>query len=101
MYSQQRFNPGTPARSKSIQGYLEQEVFQWSPEKIILKTYDLFLVSAKKGDSVKMSRVLTTLMTSLNFEYKELSERLYRLYAYCEVLVQQKRHYDRFKGFMG
>jgi hypothetical protein len=28
--------------------YMDQEVLSWSPEKITLKTYDLFLMSGKK-----------------------------------------------------
>jgi flagellin-specific chaperone FliS len=53
--------------------------------------YDLFLVSAKKGDSSKMNRVLVELMSSLNFEYEEISTRLYRLYEYCQRCVFQKK----------
>lgn len=75
-------------------GYLEQEVMQWSPEKIILKTYDLFIVACKKGDIVKMNRVLVTLMTSLNFEYSEPSSRLYRLYEYCQKCISERRFDD-------
>lgn len=75
-------------------GYLEQEVLQWSPEKIILKTYDLFIVACKKGDIVKMNRVLVTLMTSLNFEYSEPSSRLYRLYEYCQKCISERRFDD-------
>jgi len=50
--------------------YLEQEVLSWSREKLILKMYDLFIVSCKRNDINKMSRVLIELMGSLNFEYE-------------------------------
>lgn len=74
-----------------IPSYLEQEVYSWSKEKIILKMYDLFLVSNKRRDVTKMSRVLIELMGALNFEYEETATRLYRLYEYCQRLIFQKK----------
>ena len=71
--------------------YLEQEVFSWSKEKIILKMYDLFIVSCKKKDVQKMSKVLIELMGSLNFEYEETATRLYRLYEYCQRCIFQRK----------
>ena len=49
------------AGGKKIPSYLEQEVYSWSKEKLVLKMYDLFIVSAKRGDTQKMSRVLVNL----------------------------------------
>lgn len=71
--------------------YLEQEVLSWSKEKLILKMYDLFLVSGKRSDLTKMSKVLIELMGALNFDYEETATRLYRLYEYCQRLIFQKR----------
>ncbi|MFP4527909.1 MAG: flagellar export chaperone FliS [Candidatus Kapaibacterium sp.] len=80
-----------------VPSYLEQEVLSWSPEKIILKMYDLFIVSAKRQDVNKMSRVLIELMGSLNFEYEETATRLYRLYEYCQRCVFQKKFDEAIK----
>jgi flagellin-specific chaperone FliS len=74
-----------------VPSYLEQEVFSWSKEKIIVKMYDLFLVSGKKKDVPKMSKVLIELMGALNFEYEETATRLYRLYEYCQRLIFQRK----------
>ncbi|HRP02018.1 MAG TPA: flagellar protein FliS [Candidatus Kapabacteria bacterium] len=74
-----------------VPAYLEQEVLSWSKEKIILKMYDLFLVSCKREDVTKMSKVLIELMGSLNFEYEETATRLYRLYEYCQRCIFQKK----------
>lgn len=76
---------------KKVPAYLEQEVLSWSKEKIILKMYDLFIVSCKREDTNKMSKVLIELMAALNFEYEETSTRLYRLYEYCQRLVFRKK----------
>jgi flagellar protein FliS len=67
----------------SYPSYMDQEVLLWTPEKITLKTYDLFIVSAKRNDTEKMKRVLNELMNALNFEHEEIATRLYRLYEYC------------------
>lgn len=74
-----------------IPAYLEQEVLSWSKEKIILKMYDLFLVSCKRQDVTKMSKVLVELMGSLNFDYEDTATRLYRLYEYCQRCIFQKK----------
>jgi flagellin-specific chaperone FliS len=39
-----------------------------------------------------MSRVLIELMGALNFEYEDISTRLYRLYEYCQRLVFQRKY---------
>lgn len=74
-----------------VPSYIEQEVLSWSKEKIILKMYDLFIVSNKRKDVNKMSRVLIELMGSLNFEYEETATRLYRLYEYCQRCIFQRK----------
>ncbi len=81
---------GTKGKGQ-VPSYLEQEVYSWSKEKIILKMYDLFIVSCKRQDVQKMSRVLIELMGSLNFDYEETSTRLYRLYEYCQRCIFQKK----------
>lgn len=77
---------------KKIPQYLEQEVLSWSKEKIILKMYDLFLVSLKRGDTSRASRVLIELMGALDFKYEEIATRLYRLYEYCQRCIFQKKN---------
>ncbi|MDR0926897.1 MAG: flagellar protein FliS [Ignavibacteria bacterium] len=87
----QKMFGGTKGTGTTVPSYLEQEVYSWSKEKIILKMYDLFIVSAKRDDKNKMSKVLIELMGSLNFEYEEVSTRLYRLYEYCQRCIFQKK----------
>lgn len=77
-------------RDGKVPSYLEQEVLSWSKEKIILKMYELFIVSAKRKDVQKMSKVLIELMGALNFEYEETATRLYRLYEYCQRCIFRK-----------
>jgi hypothetical protein len=85
---------GGNIKDGKVPTYIEQEVYSWSKEKIILKMYDLFIVSCRRKDIQKMSRVLIELMGALNFEYEEIATRLYRLYEYCQRLIFQKRYDD-------
>ncbi|MCX6148416.1 MAG: flagellar protein FliS [Candidatus Kapabacteria bacterium] len=78
-------------KNGNVPSYIEQEVLSWSKEKIILKMYDLFIVSCKRKDLQKMSKVLIELMGALNFDYEETSTRLYRLYEYCQRCIFQKK----------
>jgi len=89
-YAAQKVYGGGRADGR-VPSYIEQEVLSWSREKIILKMYDLFIVSCKRKDVQKMSKVLIELMGSLNFEYEEISTRLYRLYEYCQRCIFQKK----------
>lgn len=101
MTAQQQFAArkmfGATAQSgtqNQVSGYMEQEVLQWSPEKIILKTYDLFIISCKKKDIPKMNRILASLMSSLNFDYPDPATRLYRLYEYAQRCIAESK-FDR------
>ncbi|MBL7999191.1 MAG: hypothetical protein JNL32_11195, partial [Candidatus Kapabacteria bacterium] len=65
MTAQQLAARKTYGGGNSVPAYLEQEVLLWSPEKLTLKTFDLFLVSAKKRDIQKMNKVIAELIGSL------------------------------------
>ena len=82
------FNAQKQLQSQSM---LEAEVYSWSKEKLILKMYDLFIVSIKRNDIAKGSKVLIELMSALNFDYEDVSSRLYRLYEYCQRCIFQKK----------
>lgn len=82
------------AQKKVVSEYLEREVYQWSREKLILKTYDLFIVACKRRDIPKMNAVLDSLIAALNFDYEEPAIRLYQLYDYCKRLVAQRKYDD-------
>lgn len=83
---------GNKKGSTKVPSYVEQEVLSWSKEKLILKMYDLFIVSNKRRDIEKMTKVLVELMSSLNFDYEDTSTRLYRLYEYCQRCIHQKKY---------
>jgi len=69
--------------SPEINGYLKNEVMGLSPTEIILKIYDFAILNLKKKEQQKAMRAITELIVSLNFEYKDFSIGMYKLYQYC------------------
>ncbi len=77
------------AQPKGLNQYRQNDILNASPTELILKLYDLAIVSTKKKDISKANRVLTELISALNFDYQEVALGFFRLYRYCqEHLIQ-------------
>jgi len=64
--------------------YLEEEVKNASPVKLVLMIYDLVIASLKKGDTVKARAGIRELIDSLDFEKGgTLATNLLSLYEYA------------------
>jgi flagellar protein FliS len=74
---------------KGISTYQENQILNLSPTELILKLYDLAIISIKKGDNKKANAVITELIASLNFDYQDVSVGLFRLYRYCQECIYQ------------
>lgn len=69
---------------KAFKGYKHNEIMGLSPVQLILKLYDFVIVNSKKRNYNNVSAGLTQLIAALNFDYKEVSLGLFRLYRYCQ-----------------
>jgi flagellin-specific chaperone FliS len=72
--------------------YQQEQSANLSPVQVILKLYDLIIVSCKKSDNKMAIRALNELIVSLNFEHKEMSVGLYRLYDYSKRCIFAGRY---------
>ena len=64
--------------------YQHQDVTSASPERLIVKLYDLGIAACYRGDQEQTRAVIIELMSSLNHEQGgDLAARLYALYVYC------------------
>ena len=73
------------AKRKPTQNpYFTQQFKTASPEKLILLLYDLGIKSCKAGDRGKASRVFVELISSLNFDYREIALQFFDLYRYAQ-----------------
>ena len=61
-----------------------------SPQRLLIKIYDLAIVSCQKQDLKKTNEAIQTLINALSFdtdEVKEISLGLMRLYQFCRALI--------------
>ena len=68
--------------------YKEQEIFSASPERLILYLYDHIIRCCSLQDDLGATRAIAELIDGLNFEYKEISKGLLRLYDYCLTRIR-------------
>jgi flagellar protein FliS len=69
--------------------YIETEILNLSPVELILKIYDVAIVSCRKKDVEKANKAITELIASLDFDYKEISIPLFKLYQYCQYEIRK------------
>ena len=79
------------AGSQAKRRYLEEQVASLSPVQILIRVYDVAIVSCARGDRQKVRQALVQLIASLNFEYRDISLGLFRLYNYCLRQIQVGR----------
>jgi len=78
-YKRQKINS-----NKGITTYQQNQILGLSPTELILKLYDLAIVSIKKGDIQRANRVIAELIGALDFDYQEIAMGFFRLYRYCQ-----------------
>ncbi len=74
----------SPQIQKGIERYNQNSILNATPIELILKLYDLVIISIRKKDFPKANLVLTELIAALDFEYQEESLGLFKLYRYCQ-----------------
>lgn len=79
----------TKKGNKGIDEYQYQQIMSMSPEQLILKIYDIAIVSVKKGEQQRATRAVAELIGSLNFDYQEMALGLFRLYRYVQDKIRQ------------
>ncbi len=70
--------------SRHQQRYQQQSITTASPERLVLKLYDLGISSCRRDDRAKLRAVLVELISSLDFERGgEIADQLHGLYDFC------------------
>ena len=83
-YKQQRH------AAASIKSYQNNQIYSMSPTQLILKVYDIAIVSVKKGDTIRAHRAIQELINSLNFDHGDIPKGLFRLYQFCQNSLRAK-----------
>jgi len=82
-----------PGARKAIDLYHQNSILNASPEELILKVYDLTIVSIHKRDIKKANLAISELIAALDFEYHDEAMGLFKLYRYCQDCIY-KSQYD-------
>jgi flagellin-specific chaperone FliS len=77
-------------RAASIKSYQDNQISSMSPTQLILKVYDIAIVSVKKGDTIRAHRAIQELINSLDFEHGDIPKGLFRLYQFCQNSLRAK-----------
>ncbi|MGD1001246.1 MAG: flagellar protein FliS [Candidatus Brocadiia bacterium] len=72
-----------PVGLQAKKQYLEDQISGLSPVQLLIRLYDVAVVSCTRKDQRRLNQALVQLIGSLNFEYGEISLGSYRLYNYC------------------
>jgi flagellin-specific chaperone FliS len=80
--------------STAVKAYRNEQYLNLTPVQVIDKLYSLAITACKKGDALLARKVLNELIAGLNFEYKDVSVGLFRLYQYCKHCIRQDKMQD-------
>ena len=69
--------------------YQKSEILGLTPVQLLIKVYDFAIIGCRSKDADKVCRALVELISSLRFEYQEVSVGLFRLYQFCMDDVKQ------------
>jgi len=61
----------------------EEELHGLSPARLLLKLYDLAIVSCDREERERLVCTLTELTAALSFDHRELSMPLFSIYDHC------------------
>ncbi|MGA9120001.1 MAG: hypothetical protein WB699_11625 [Bacteroidota bacterium] len=79
-----------PQAQAAAAAYSREQLLNLSPVQVIQRLYDYAILGCKKDDPVLAQRALNELIMALNFEHKNVSFGLFRLYDYCKGRIQKR-----------
>jgi hypothetical protein len=88
-----------PVGLQAKRQYIEDQLSGLSPVQLLIRVYDVAIVSCVRKDRQRLRQALIELINSLNFEYREISLGSFRLYNYCLRQLQVGR-YDEVKRIL-
>ena len=79
---------------KMVDTYVYNKLMGLSPGQLLLTVYDVAITSCQQKDYSKASRAISELISSLDFEHKEISLGLFRLYQYILEQIRKKNYVE-------
>ena len=81
-----------PMPKKMVNTYVHNKLMGLSPGQLLLTVYDIAITSCQQKDNSKATRAISELISSLNFEHKEIALGLFRLYQYTLELIRKQNY---------
>ena len=78
------------SQTQAVAAYQREELLNLSPVEVVQRLYDYAILGCKKDDPTLAQRAINELIVALNFEHKEVSFGLFRLYDYCKGRIQKR-----------
>lgn len=81
------YNSTFTANSGRTNQYLIKEIMEATPQQLLIKIYDIAIISSQKKDFMKTNNAIQILINALRFDsddIKEISTGLLRLYLFCQ-----------------
>jgi len=75
---------------KMVNSYVNNQLVGLTSGQLLLKVYDIAIIGCQQQDGNKAIRAISELISSLNFDYQEISVGLFRLYQY--IIDQIRDH---------
>jgi flagellin-specific chaperone FliS len=76
--------------ASAVNVYRREQMLNLSPVEVVLKLYDTAIISCKKNDLDLARKALNELIAGLNFDYRDISLGLFRLYDYCKLCIRKQ-----------
>ncbi|MFO7446337.1 MAG: flagellar protein FliS [Ignavibacteriaceae bacterium] len=81
------YNSTFARNSGRVNQYLIKELMEATPQQLIIRIYDVAVVSCQKKEFIRTNNAIQILINALRFEgeeVKEVSTGLLRLYLFCQ-----------------
>lgn len=80
-------------QAQAAAAYGREQLLNLTPVEVIQRLYDYAILGCKKDDPTLAQRAINELIVALNFEHKEVSFGLFRLYDYCKGRIQKRDYH--------
>ncbi|GBD88059.1 hypothetical protein BMS3Abin03_01993 [bacterium BMS3Abin03] len=82
-------------RRPNMNPYLVKDILEATQQQLVIKLYDLAIVSCKKHELRKTNNAIQALIDALNFEEENASQiatGLFKLYKYCQDQMRNSNY---------
>lgn len=77
--------------NSALNTYQIQQIKNANPDELIGILYDMAIQSTYRKDQVKLIKIISLLIRSLNYDYP-MADNMYNLYEYCQHIARDHKY---------